>query len=226
MKKFLLIITLLAFLGNNAVAGIFSPTEGQSLPDPYINFLVEKEVLQGYADGTMRKDDKITRAEFVKITLELAKHADEMYPRKSINMEDIKPDIGDDNNCFLDVRQEWYSSYICYAKEQSIVQGYKDGKFYPNQPITLVEAAEIFTEVFKIETSEHEIWYRGSLEYFNKRLIMPPDIFSLTQEITRGDAAIMAVRLFIDGPGSHYCPLTIVDFQNNETVKFESYSCP
>ena len=226
MKIFLSVLVLLSFLANNAVAGIFSPTEGQSFSDPYVDFLVEREIIQGYGDGIMRVDDKVTRAEFLKIALELAKYADEIYPMEDVKPEDIKPDMGNAENCFSDVRQEWHSPYVCYAKEQNIVQGYKDGKFYPNQPITFIEASAILVKVFKLEIDEYEAWYRGHIERLNRRQIIPPNILSLEQEIKRSAAAVMATRLFTDSPGSYYCPLTLVDFQNDGTIKFTSHSCP
>lgn len=106
-----------------------------------INTLYKNKVINGYPDGTFKPDGEINRAELTKM----------------IVITKIKPDSSKYNNCFTDVKKEWFAPYICYAKEKGWVQGYKDGKFKPESNISRVEAIKIILEVLfsaKIDSRE------------------------------------------------------------------------
>jgi hypothetical protein len=122
-----------------------------------INSLKEKGIIDGYPDGTFQPDAEINRAELTKLIV--AAKVDE--------------DIESYNNCFPDVKEEWFAPYICYAKEQNWVEGYPDKTFKPEKPINRAEALKIILEVIfeeSIEESETledesvadigiELWY-------------------------------------------------------------------
>ncbi len=94
----------------------------------YINELYYDNVVSGYGDGRFGPDDKLTRAQIVKIAL-------------------LAFDHGDDNNGenpFSDLAQsEWYFDYVLAAAEQEIVTGYSDKTFRPNNEVTRAEALKI-----------------------------------------------------------------------------------
>lgn len=92
-----------------------------------INFLKEKMVVEGFPNGTFRPDAEVTRAEMLKI---LIKGGLGVEPENSVR-----------SNCFNDVKvEDWYSNYVCYAKNKGWAVGYADGNFRPNSPINKVEA--------------------------------------------------------------------------------------
>jgi hypothetical protein len=70
-----------------------------------IQYLVDRGVVQGYADGTFGPDREITRAEIMKIIVKSS----------------IGDAMGSGSNCFTDVRNERFASYVCYAKDHNIV---------------------------------------------------------------------------------------------------------
>lgn len=104
-----------------------------------IAYLSEKEVLQGYEDGTFLPENQINRAEFFKILV------------ASLDVE-IDPEIY--QNCYPDVHDEWYAPYICYGTEQGWIQGYDDGYFRPEQTVNKVEAVKMLLESRSISTND------------------------------------------------------------------------
>lgn len=97
-----------------------------------INSLVKDKVINGYTDGTFKPDGEISRAELTKM----------IVATKTI------PDGNKYNNCFTDVKNEWFAPYICYAKENGWVSGYKEGKFKPEAKINRAEAIKIVLETY------------------------------------------------------------------------------
>ncbi len=116
----------------------FEPVEtNQFFPDisePWlreaVNLLVSKGVIQGYSDGTFRPDRILSRAEGVKILL-------------SINGV-AKPDNYDmpAKLSFSDLRG-WPIFWVEMAKQQGLIQGYKDGRFGSHDALTRGQSAKL-----------------------------------------------------------------------------------
>ena len=80
----------------------------------------------------------VTRAEFVKM----------LVRSLSCRYTYLGTDTG-----FSDVDQnQWYAEYIKFAVEHKWINGYKDGTFRPNAPITRDEAAKILTRAIQLST--------------------------------------------------------------------------
>jgi hypothetical protein len=150
-----------------------------------INYLAEKEVVQGFDDQTYRPEKPINRAEFVKILIE-ARFND----FESIKSNYIK-------SCFVDVpKWEWYVSHICYAQELEIINGYPDGKYRPAKWISLVEALKIIVEAYEIpQGSSGANWYDQYLEPMQTRSYIPSSFTSLNQDVSRGEMAEIIWRV-------------------------------
>ncbi len=93
-----------------------------------INYLFDEGVVDGYEDGTFKPWAEINRAEFLKILVE-AKVGE--------------PSVEEYNNCFTDVKNEWFAPYVCFAKEIHWVDGYPDGSFKPASTVNKVEAIKM-----------------------------------------------------------------------------------
>lgn len=85
-------------------------------------------VIKGYPDGTFKPENPINRAELTKMV---------------VAMMEPDTDLSSYNNCFPDVKDEWFAPYICFAKAQGWVSGYPDGTFKPGNPVNRVEAIKI-----------------------------------------------------------------------------------
>lgn len=92
-----------------------------------VSTLTRAGILDGYEDGSFRPNASITRAEFTKIAVSFFKHAG-----------------GASSNPFSDVPDSaWYAEFVKAAAELGLIDGYEDGTFRPNAPITRAEACTI-----------------------------------------------------------------------------------
>ncbi len=150
---------------------IFRDVRDNHLNANAINYLANAKVVQGYGDKTFGPAKEITRAELTKMLV-----------------ESLKPgDLSKYENCFPDVKEDWYAPYVCFAKENNWITGYSDGKFRPSNTINRAEALKIIYEVlideeiedFK-ETLKEELatdisnnaWYFGYYTYFANRNLL------------------------------------------------------
>lgn len=102
-------------------------------PDTWCNAAVSTMtragVIEGFSDGTFRPYAPITRAQFATIAV---RFFDVVY-------------AGDDK--FSDIADHWAKDYINKAAEAALINGFSDGTFRPNQPITRAQAMAIFNRV-------------------------------------------------------------------------------
>jgi carboxyl-terminal processing protease len=96
-----------------------------------ITSLAEQKIINGYDDGTFRPSQPVTRAELLKIIFK-----DVGYAAKEDSINQTK---------YLDVPAEaWFSSYVKKAYDLGIIAINPDLPFfYPDAPITKVEALKI-----------------------------------------------------------------------------------
>ena len=131
MKKRILaaclaLVLMLGMLLPASAAAQFSDVQGH-WAQSYIEQWAEKEVINGYPDGTFRPDQFITRAEVTKV-LALA--------------YEMPLDIT--SHGFSDVSgSAWYYTYVQACAEYEIVNGYPDGTFLPDAFITRSEAVKM-----------------------------------------------------------------------------------
>lgn len=100
----------------------------------YVVDLTNKYIVQGYEDGCFYPQRAVTRAEFMKMAVEGADFIG-IFPWSAMSDQDVY---------FKDVPSgEWYAHYINQAAAIGYVDGYEDGTFRPNAPITRAEAVQI-----------------------------------------------------------------------------------
>lgn len=96
---------------------------------------VRQGIIEGYPDGTLRPHASINRAEALKILL-LTANADRILAEFGPNdlpepsFPDVKP-------------SSWFAPYITQGQALGLLEGYPDGTFRPEQPITRAEAAKL-----------------------------------------------------------------------------------
>ena len=139
-----------------------------------IAFLKSRQIVAGYQDGTFKPDDKLKRDELAKLLVS----AHGAIPHELTN-----------NYCFKDVKNEWFALYVCFAKSKGWVQGYGDGKFYPEKYLSRDEAEKMISKSFGLKGSAES----GSGGAANDT--------ALTQEISRGEASdMLATAIEAAGP--------------------------
>lgn len=91
-------------------------------------------IINGYEDGTIRPNNKITRAE---MTAMLDRVMD--YQTKA-------------DNTFSDLGNSWYTDVILKANAAGVISGYPDGTVKPDATITRQEAVAMFSRVLSLDT--------------------------------------------------------------------------
>ena len=109
----------------------FSDVSADKWYNNAVSTLCHMGVLGGYSDGTFRPNAPITRAEFAKIAVSFAQaNGSAVY------------------SYFTDVKTtDWFAPYVTAAKDSSLIEGYSDGSFKPENRITRAEACAIVNRV-------------------------------------------------------------------------------
>jgi len=180
MKNFLLALGLSLSLVLT-VSAYNDVSEG----DPYfeaIEWASDNQVVAGYPDGTFRSENKINRAEFLKIIYEA--RGQEMI---------------EEGESFSDVSEgDWFQKYVETAFSMKTIEGYEDGTFRPGDPINFVGAAKILSlynafELPNLHLAEAEWFQKYVMALENEGLILP-SIQGFEHELTRGELVEMMYR--------------------------------
>jgi len=94
---------------------------------------VRYDVIDGYSDGTFKTESPINRAEALKI-LTLASQLTVFSDGNNLLTRPTFTDVAE---------HDWFFPYVKEMSIRGIVQGYDDGTFGPEKPITRAEAAKI-----------------------------------------------------------------------------------
>jgi hypothetical protein len=100
---------------------------------------ISKGYISGYADGTFKPDNTITRAEFIKLI------------NKSFDFKEKKADIK-----YSDVNvKDWYYEEVQKAAKEGYITGYEDGSIGANKPISRQEVAVIISRLLKLQATDN-----------------------------------------------------------------------
>ena len=96
----------------------------------YIGAAVERNIVEGYTDGSFAPNHNITRAELAKMIVQSCNMAE----------QSIEKDI------FADCEGHWANGYITTLFGAGIIDGYVDGTFKPDALITRAEVVKIINK--------------------------------------------------------------------------------
>ena len=120
-------------------SGIFADT--QKFPDvpawadKSVNYLVDKQVLNGYPDGTFGSSDTLDRASAATIMTKVL----------GIQVDtSAKPS-------FTDSQNHWASPYIAAAEKAGIIKGEGNGLFNPSGKVTRAAMATMLVNAYKLQ---------------------------------------------------------------------------
>lgn len=94
------------------------------------NIKIRKAYINGYADGSIKADANLTRAEAASMLAKI-----------------MEIDIGNSQTDLKDIDKSWAKNIIASLAEKNIMKGYEDGSFRPDQMITRAEFAEIIKNI-------------------------------------------------------------------------------
>ncbi len=107
-----------------------------------ILYLVNTGIISGYPDGTFRPQNPMTRAEFTRLIVSAFSSPSESPA------------------AFLDLSYEhWVSLYVSRAQVQGWVNGFPDGTFHPQDPVT---RAQVLAVLARIEAWPLSSWHYSS----------------------------------------------------------------
>ncbi|MCD7948192.1 MAG: carboxypeptidase-like regulatory domain-containing protein [Oscillospiraceae bacterium] len=110
------------------------------------------DYIDGYADGTVRPDNNISRAEVAAIFFKLLKDSGKNVAAAS-SFTDVAAD-------------KWYAQSVNYLASIGVLDGYADGTFRPEQTITRAEFAAIASRFDKLEASESVVFSDVSADHW------------------------------------------------------------
>lgn len=155
----------------------------------------EKEVLEGYEDGTFKPNNKVTRGELAAIIVRVFGLTDTSAAEKYTDVEATK----------------WYASDIAKVSSAGIMNDYEDGTFKPNQEATREEAAYAIAKAYKVATKETNVTFKDQAQisdwaeaeiaslvaggYLNGN---PDGTFRPTASLTRAEAVTMVDKITAD----------------------------
>lgn len=155
----------------------------------------EKEVLEGYEDGTFKPNNKVTRGELAAIIVRVFGLTDASAAEKYTDVEATK----------------WYASDIAKVSSAGIMNDYEDGTFKPNQEATREEAAYAIAKAYKVAAKETNVTFKDQAQisdwaeaeiaslvaggYLNGN---PDGTFRPTASLTRAEAVTMVDKITAD----------------------------
>ena len=127
----------------------FSDVSADKWYNNAVSTLCHMGVLGGYSDGTFRPNAPITRAEFAKIAVSFSQaNGSAVY------------------SYFTDVKTtDWFAPYVTAAKDSSLIEGYSDGSFKPENKITRAEACAIVNRVLGRKPSKSHMKISGRIDW-------------------------------------------------------------
>jgi uncharacterized secreted protein with C-terminal beta-propeller domain len=182
MKKLISFLFIIPFiiLSANAQTDVFNDVYEEHINIEAIQYLKTNDVVEGYEDGNYKPENRINRAELIKI----------------IVASQVESPTG--SYCFTDVKNEWFAKYICTAKRLGYIKGYADGTFKPANYINFAESSKIITKALEVaedKTGTNQEWFAGYVKGLENRKAIPTTVQFFDKEISRGDMSEVIWRL-------------------------------
>jgi|GEM_PF-1886966 hypothetical protein len=203
LRKKIGFVGIFTALSSFASATNFSDVAPQHPAKTAIDFVASTGLVEGYSDGSFRPDWPINRAEMNKILVQ----------KESLTTTQ--------KNCFDDVTDEWFSPFVCAAKQQNWIAGYPDGFFRPDRSVNFAESAKIIVNALEIPTySENDdLWYSQFLRALTERSAIPDSLKNPAQIVTRGE--FVQILYALDPQKNNTTP---EEFSTTAETKTESIS--
>lgn len=138
-----------------------------------IDYLSSQNILKGYEDGSFKPDQKVNRAESLKIIFSGLK----VTMETGMDLSKLFPDVKAD---------DWFAVYVAHAKNKGIISGNVDGTFAPARTVSRAEFIKMLLETvgFKKELwlnlqifadIPKEAWFAPYLNYAGKSGLLSKD---------------------------------------------------
>lgn len=132
-------------LTNSAYSVIYNPQTFADVANHWskteVNDMGSRMIVSGVSNNTFEPDRSITRAEFAAVV---------------VRALGLKP--GEGSNSFSDVSDsDWYADVVKTASSYSLIGGYEDGTFRPQEHITRQEAMALIARAMKVTGLDSQV---------------------------------------------------------------------
>ena len=162
-----------------------------------ISNLAEKEIINGYDDGTFKPEKLINRSEALKIILESKNQIDK---QKELGNE-IDFHLYNKQSKFKDVsKNAWFNIYVNYAKEKNIIADKESQLFKPNDPVTIAEALKIIYGTYEIPlwNGDTDPWFKLYMDKGYELGLIPRGMDNPGQKLTRAELSFIVNDVYTD----------------------------
>ncbi|SDW83575.1 S-layer homology domain-containing protein [Paenibacillus sp. PDC88] len=178
----------LSSLGTVGAAQLGKDLEGH-WAESQLQSWINQGNLNGYADGTVKPNQSISRAEFVS----LINRSFGYSAQAPISFEDLSV-------------SNWAYTDIAKAVEAGYVQGYEDNTFRPGTTVTRQEAAVMISKLLNVKSNDYNTlnqfsdrnsiagWSKAAVASVVEREVMkgyPNDTFAPLRSLTRAEAIVL-----------------------------------
>lgn len=152
--------------------------------EEYAKSLIEKGIVSGYEDGSLKLDNSVTRAEFVK----MLNKSRNLTTKETVNFPDVSED-------------KWYYEDMLIAKGNGYITGDDNGNANPEKNITRAESSVILARILGLDTTDSTSdltdinkipdWAKGSIIALVKKGIIKgyeDGSFKADNTLTRGES--------------------------------------
>ena len=183
MKKVLSLVLAIAMvlsMTTVAFAGTFEDVTDEATAKA-VDALTALGVVNGYEDGTYKPEASITRAEIAKLLVEALGHGDLAEGSAS---------------SFKDAKGKWYEGYAAIAQSIGITNGYPDGTFKGNNPVSYQEAVVMILRALgytdqTVNSNREDSYNPVSYKSVASRLGVLKNVTFKAGKANRGDVAVM-----------------------------------
>ena len=140
-------------------------------------------VIGGYGDGTYRPEETLTRAQFCKIAVLAMGLSDQVASASRRTL-------------FSDVpAAHWAAGYVNLAYSKEIINGYGNGTFGPDDPVTYGQVATILLRMLGYATEDvGDLWPADYVDFAADLGLSEGMSLSGAGTVTRGQAAVLLLR--------------------------------
>ena len=215
-KKISLITAILLVISSTVIGFAQTRDINNHWAEENINYMVEKNVVNGYPDGTFRPENKMTKVEFYSIINGLIGYDE----KANISFNDVK-------------ESDWFYEHVQKGVSANYIP--KTSNLNPNSNITREEVARILGTVFDVEENQEEfqkfkdytsinIELRGIVGGLLKNGYMsgyPDETIRPQGDIKRSEVVAMLSNItgkIVNSPGTN----SIRDIKRNVLINTES----
>jgi subtilisin family serine protease len=118
----------------------FTDVDGEYWAYRYIEYCAARHIVQGYADGAYQPEAVVTRDQMAVYIARAAAGGDDQVP-EDVGGEPFFSDMPTDH---------WAYRYVEYCHDHAIVDGYDDGAYHPDRPVTRDQMAVYLQRAFAL----------------------------------------------------------------------------